>query len=96
MLLGLILNVNNFMVLGLKFGKFWLVVGGRGWEIFAGCGWLWVVVADFGWFWLVVGRCGSFWLDVGGFGSFLVLVCTSVMKKDIKSPGLHYGWHLQI
>ena len=21
---------------------------------------------------------------------------TSIVKKDIKSPGLHYGWHLQI
>ena len=58
------------MVMGLKFGKFWLVVGG--------CGWLWVVVGGCGWFWVVVGGCGWLWVVVGGFGSFLVLVCTAL------------------
>ena len=61
MLLGLILNVNNFDGFGSEvwenFGWLWVVVDGK----------LWVVVAGFGWFWLVV----------GGFGSFLVLVCTA-------------------
>ena len=54
MLLGLILNVNNFDGFGEKFGKFWLVV--------AGCCWLWVVVAGCGWFWLVVGGFGWLWV----------------------------------
>ena len=46
------------MVMGLKFGKFWLVVGGYGWlwVVVAGFGWLWVVVAGCGWLWVVVGR----------------------------------------
>ena len=40
------------MVMGLKFGKFWLVVGG--------CGWLWLVLGGCGWLWVVVGGFGSF------------------------------------
>ena len=42
------------MVLGLKFGKFWLVVGG--------CGLLWVVLDGCGWLCLVLAGCGCFWL----------------------------------
>ena len=34
-----------WLVLGLKFGKSRLVVGG--------CGWFWVVVGGFGWLWVV-------------------------------------------
>ena len=64
------------MVLGLKFGKFWLVVGGCGWEILAGCGWLWLVLGGFGWLWVIV----------DGFGSFLVLVCTKKSTGEDQIP----------
>ena len=70
MLLGLILNVNNFDGFGSEvwenFGWLWVVVDGKFWLVVGGCGWLWLVLGGFGWLWVVV----------GGFGSFLILVCT--------------------
>ena len=78
MLLGLILNVNNFMVLGLKFGKFWLVVGGCGWEILAACGWLWVILGGYGWLWVGLARCGWIWL----VPRFSMYACGSALEKQ--------------
>ena len=65
------------MVMGLKFGKFWLVVGGYGW--------LWVVVAGCGWFWVVVGGCGWLWVVVGGCGS----CCTCELNLLLTILHLH-------
>ena len=56
MLLGLMLNVNNFDGFGSEvwenFGWLWVVVDGK----------FWLVVGGFGWFLVVLAGCGSLWV----------------------------------